>query len=139
MHRRYLVIAYGLKGVSEGAFEHTVLPDISPSYSSMGWGPLQARTSFTRHSSWNVYPQNNANATTSTYPSCCTLHNNHNMNKSSSSPTFPRNCGLLPRIGSSARIQQCIAWPRILPWARDAYNGKCAPAGPSIKTCLCVG
>ena len=86
MHRILLVIAYGLKGVSEGAFEHTVLPYISPSHSSMEWGLLRARTSFTENPSRNVYPQNNANARTSTYPSRCTLHNNHNMNKSSSSP-----------------------------------------------------
>ena len=46
MHRRPLVIAYGLMGVSEGAFEHTRLPYISPSHSSMGWGLLRAQTSF---------------------------------------------------------------------------------------------
>jgi len=38
MHRISLVITYGLKGVSGGAFEHTGLPYISPSHSAMGWG-----------------------------------------------------------------------------------------------------
>ena len=49
MHRTFLVTAYGLKGVSEGAFEHMGLPYISPSHSSMGWGLLRARTSFTEN------------------------------------------------------------------------------------------
>ena len=49
MHRRFLVIAYGLKGVSEGALEHTGLPYTSPSQSSTGWGLLRARTSFTEN------------------------------------------------------------------------------------------
>jgi len=132
MHSIFLVIAYGLMGVSEGASEHTLLPYILPSPSSMGWGILRTELHSQKTLSWNVYPQNNANATTSTYPSRCTLHNNHKMNKASSSPTLPRNCELLPRIGSSARILQRIAWPSIRAWARNAYNGKCAPPGPSV-------
>jgi len=108
------------------------LPYILPSHSSMGWGLLRAELHSQKTLSRNVHPQNNANAMTSTYLSRCTLHNNHDMNKSSSSPRLPRNCELLPRIGSSARISQRIPWPRILPWARNAYNGTCAAAGPSV-------
>ena len=40
MHRRFLLIGYGLEGVSEGAFEHTVLPDIAfTQFHGMGASP----------------------------------------------------------------------------------------------------
>ena len=91
------------------------MPDISLSHSFTEWRLLRARTSFTENPVPDVHRQNNANATTSIYPSRCTLHNNHNMNKSSSGPRFPLNCELLPRVGCSAWIYQRIAWPGIGP------------------------
>ena len=124
MHRILLVIAYGLKGVSEGAFEHRRLSHISLSHSSMGWRLLRARTSFTGNPILEFLSTEQRECHDVDLPCPLYPHNNHNMNKSSSSPRFPRNCELLPRVGSSMRTRM---WQLGFgPGRRKACNVKCA-------------